>query len=153
MHYSLIHSPRLIVFSLRKTIFCPHKLPRNSFPLSVRVKVSASSSATQPLRQFQNRVGSSIHLTFISTSYGYCSSSYYATCPIDKQADRSWSACLSFLSETCVFPRALQLRSWTSKQSHRGSACLSFLSERPCFPLCSGRQSQHQVIWEGYKYI
>ena len=38
----------------------------------------------------------------------------YDTNPIDKQADRSWSACLSFLSET------------------------------PASLLCSGRQSQHQ---------
>ena len=28
----------------------------------------------------------------------------YDTNPIDKQADRSWSACLSFLSETASFP-------------------------------------------------
>ena len=31
-----------------------------------------------------------------------CSLHYYDTSPIDKQADRSWSACLSFLSETCA---------------------------------------------------
>jgi len=149
MHYSLIHSPRLILFLLRKTIFCPHKLPRNSFPLSVRVKVSASSSATQPLRQFQNRVGSSIHLTFISTSYGYYVNYYYGRNPIDKQADRSWSACLSFLSETTQWiPPGTPASPRQASTTTRG-ACLSFLSERPCFPLSKSSRD----IWEEYKYI
>ena len=76
----------------------------------------------------------------------------YDTNPIDKQADRSWSACLSFLSETASFPGHWSFaRGQASRLIEGLLACLFCL--KALLPPVQQSSKSSVRIWEEYKYI